>query len=81
MTYSTTITQKGQITIPKPVRDFLAIKNGHRLFIKLEKNKKAITITAPEDFLDFAGTIKVRKNKGVDPVKAREYMETHYERV
>jgi len=78
MTYSTTITQKGQITIPKPIRDFLAVKEGHRLFIELEKKKRKITITAPSDFLDFARTIKVRKNKGVDPVKAREYMETHY---
>ena len=79
MTYSTTITQKGQITIPKVIRDFLAIKKGHRLFLRLEKDRRRVTITAPGDFLDFAGTIKVKKNKGVDPVKAREYMETHYE--
>jgi len=78
MTYSTTITQKGQITIPKLMRDFLRLDTGRRIYLELEKARKKIVITAPEDFLAFAGTIKVKKNKSVDPVKAREYMETHY---
>lgn len=81
MTYSTTITQKGQITIPKLMREFLRLKTGQRISLELEKKRKKITITAPGDFLEFARTIRVKKNKGVDPVKAREYMETHYERV
>ena len=54
---------------------------GQKISLELEKKKRKITITAPSDFLDFAGTIKVRKNKGVDPVKAIEYMQTHYERM
>jgi len=78
MTYSTTITQKGQITIPKLMRDFLRLDTGRRISLELEKTRKKIVITAPEDFLAFTRTIKVKKNKAVDPVKAREYMETHY---
>ena len=33
------------------------------------------------DIMDLSGSLKPKKNKGVDPLKAREYMETHYERV
>lgn len=78
MTYSTTITQKGQITIPKIIRDALRMKIGQKISLELEKEE--IRIRVFPDILQIAGTIKAKKNKGVDPVKAREYMETHYER-
>ena len=81
MTYSTTITQKGQITIPKSIRDALRIKMGQKISLELEREKEEIRIRVFPDILQLAGTIKVKKNKGVDPVKAREYMETHYERI
>ena len=76
MTYSTTITQKGQITIPKAIRDALRMAVGQKISLELEKEE--IRIRVFPDILELAGTIKVKKNKGVDPVKAREYMETHY---
>jgi len=78
MTYSTTITQKGQITIPKMMREALKLKIGQRLSLELEEEKEGIKLKIYPDILELAGTIKVKKNKGVDPVKAREYMETHY---
>ncbi|OIO50001.1 AbrB family transcriptional regulator [bacterium (Candidatus Gribaldobacteria) CG_4_10_14_0_2_um_filter_41_16] len=78
MTYSTTITQKGQITIPKAIRDVLRMTIGQKISLELEREKEEIRIRVFPDILELAGTIKVRKNKGVDPVKAREYMETHY---
>ncbi|MFH0740012.1 MAG: AbrB/MazE/SpoVT family DNA-binding domain-containing protein [bacterium] len=80
MTYSTTITQKGQITIPKVIRDALRMAIGQKISLELEKDKKEVRMRVFPDILEIAGTIKVKKNKGVDPVKAREYMETHYER-
>ena len=76
MTYSTTITQKGQITIPKVIRDVLRMTIGQKISLELEKEE--IRIRVFPDILELAGTIKVKKNKGVNPVKAREYMETHY---
>lgn len=81
MTYSTTLTQKGQITIPKVIRDALRMAIGQKISLELEREKEEIRIRVFPDILELAGTIKVNKNKGVDPVKAREYMETHYERV
>lgn len=79
MTYQTTITKKGQITIPKAIRDILKLEKGNKLFVELRKNKKEIEIKVAEDFLEFARKIKIKRK--IDPVKAREYMETHYERV
>lgn len=81
MTHSTTLTQKGQITIPKLMREFLRLKTGQRISLELEEEKEEIKLKVYPDILELAGKIKVKKNKGVDPVKAREYMETHYERV
>lgn len=79
MEFITTVTQKGQVTIPKKMRDDLGIKNNNK--VKVEKKEGYLKITPTFDLLDIAGTIKPRKNAGIDPVKAREYMETHYERV
>lgn len=78
MTYSTTITEKGQITIPKPIREVLNLERGDKLFVEVKEKARKIEIKAPEDFLEFAKKIRVKRK--VDPVKAREYMEAHYER-
>ena len=78
MSYQTTITRKGQITIPKEIRDMLDLDRYKKLSIEFGKKKKEITIKPAYDFLQIAKSIKVKKK--LDPVKAREYMETHYER-
>ena len=79
MPYQTTITQKGQITIPKAIRDTLSLDRYKNLSIEIRKNKKEITIRPVPDFLKIAKKIRVKKK--LDPVKGREYMETHYERL
>lgn len=73
---TSTIREKGQTTVPKYVRDVLDLAEGQKLFWQVEREKREIKIKAPEDFLEFAKKIKVKKK--IDPVKAREYMETHY---
>lgn len=78
MPYITTITQKGQITIPKKLRDVLDLKEGKGISLDLETKRKAISIMAAPDILELAGTF--RSKRKIDPVKAREYMEKHYER-
>ena len=79
MTYQTTVTQKGQITIPKALRDILKLNVYRRVIVELEPNKKSINLKAAPDFLEIAKKIKIRKK--LDPVKAREFMEKNYERV
>lgn len=75
----TAVTQKGQVTLPKKLRDKFFIVS--RDSVKIEDGGDFIKITKIPTLMDLAGKYKPRKNKGVDPVKAREYMETHYKRV
>lgn len=76
MTYQTTITRKGQITIPKEIREILKLGEKERLIIEIEEKKGEIKIKPAEDFLEFAKKIKVKRK--IDPVKTREFMEKHY---
>lgn len=79
MTYQTTITKKGQVTIPKEIRDVLRLTKNKKLIVDFERRKGEIRIKPSYDFLEVAKGIKVKKK--IDVVKAREYMEKHYERV
>ncbi|HAJ95563.1 MAG TPA: AbrB family transcriptional regulator [Actinobacteria bacterium] len=57
----TTITKKGQITIPKPIRDRLSIKNNDKLSIKLFGNK-AIIEKIPS-LLELESSIRTPKGR------------------
>ena len=39
---SSTITSKGQVTIPKQIREFLGVKEGDRLIFRLDESGKVI---------------------------------------
>ncbi len=78
MTYFTTITKKGQITIPKPIREALDLKVTDRILVEMPKKDKVIIVKPLQDFLQIAKEIKVRKK--IDPLKTRELMEKTYER-
>ena len=79
MAYQTTITKKGQITIPKEIREALNLEPGKKLDVEFERKEREIKIKISYDFLDFARKIKVKRK--IDPVKAREYIEKYYERL
>lgn len=79
MQFTTTITQKGQITIPKKLRT----QYGFRQYdtVLLEAGDNHVKIMPVKDILDLAGSFKPKKNAGVSVLKAREAMEKSYERV
>jgi len=79
MAYQTTITKKGQITIPKEIREILKLKEGEKLEVEVEKKEEIIKLRRLPDILEIAGTFKPKKK--VNVLRAREYMEKHYERV
>lgn len=81
MLYPTTISSKWQMTIPKQVRKTLGLKRQGRVVIAVEPIKKSFTISQPPSILDLAGTFTPKRNKGASVLKAREYMERHYERI
>ncbi len=51
------VTSKGQITIPKPVRDALGIAEGDRVVFRID-DKRAVLARVP-DLLDLAGAVDV----------------------
>ena len=78
MFYLSPITKKGQVVIPKPVRDMLGIGPNRNVVFSVDKKKQKASIEPAEDILDLAGFIKPKKV--ISALKAREIFEKHYER-
>lgn len=76
MQITTTVTQKGQVTIPVDLRRKYNIGEYDLVIIKPEK--RYLKIMATEDILDLAGSFKPKKKTPV--LKAREEMENNYQR-
>ncbi len=55
------VTSKGQVTVPKAVRDALGIHEGDDVVFRVEGNRAVMARTP--DFLDLAGTISVPASK------------------
>lgn len=75
---TTTVTQKGQITIPKNLRDKFGINYYDKVYIEAKRDH--IRIKPTVDIMDIAGTLHPRKNKNKSALQAREYMAKHYKR-
>lgn len=72
------MSSKGQLTVPKSVRDALGIDEGDEVIFRVEGNRAVLARTP--DFLSLAGTIAVpaaRRNVSWDDVIRK----THSERV
>ena len=66
------VTSKGQVTVPKAVRDALGIKEGDEVIFRVENNRAVLARTP--DFLTLAGTIRVpaaKRNVAWDEVVRR----------
>ena len=63
------VTSKGQVTVPKAVRDALGIKQGDQVVFRVEGNRAVLARTP--DFLSLADTVRVpaaRRNAAWDDV-------------
>lgn len=76
MPYQTTITKKGQITIPKKIRGILKLRAGEKLFVEFEKKKQEIRIKSSPSIFELAGKFKPKKIE--EAVKLREKMIKKY---
>lgn len=69
MNITTTLTQKGQITIPKIFRDLLELSPADNLVISLEE-EKIVATPVKSDILSLYGSVKYT-GKPVDLEKLR----------
>ena len=66
------VSSKGQVTVPKAVRDALGIKEGDDVVFRVEGDRAVLARTP--DFLDLAGSIRVpaaKRNVAWDEVLRR----------
>jgi antitoxin PrlF len=66
------VTSKGQVTVPKVVRDALGIRAGDEVIFRVEGDRAVLARTP--NFLDLAGTVSVpaaRRNVAWDEVIRR----------
>jgi AbrB family looped-hinge helix DNA binding protein len=52
------VSSKGQITIPKPVREALGLSEGDRVVFRLVEGGRAVLARTP-DLLELAGSVPV----------------------
>jgi AbrB family looped-hinge helix DNA binding protein len=55
------MTSKGQVTVPKAVRDALGIREGDKLVFRVQ-GQRAVLARTP-DFLSLAGSVEVAADK------------------
>ena len=79
MTYTSTVTQKGQITLPKSARTKLNIKIRQKVNIQVEKSY--IKISPTSDILSLAGFLKNKVKQPSNILEARDKLEKDYVRV
>jgi len=65
MDSSAKITSKGQVTIPKSVRDALGLQEGDELLFRVDRSRAVVAKTP--DFLSLAGSVAVPAGKRGTP--------------
>lgn len=74
MIYSTRITQKGQLTLPKPIREELSLTPNLQIMLWLENS--ALKIKPMKTILDLAGSFKPQKT--TNAISLRDKMSKSY---
>ena len=66
--FYTTVTQKGQITIPKPFRDMLGLTRNSQ--VKIEKRKNSLALSTDKSILALSGILNKQsfKQKSIEEI-------------
>ena len=64
------VTQKGQVTIPRPIRSMLGINTGDEVIFEMEKNKVVLKkkVTVDRKFEKYVGFLSHLKGKMPDEI-------------
>ena len=82
MMISTSITQKGQVTIPISIRKKLGLKTGQK--VAFTDRGKDVVIEPIPNFLDLMGSLKTRKKinpKAWDKAIGKYFAKRHLEKL
>lgn len=60
MSYESTVTSKGQITIPKEVRERLDIEAGEKVLFRFDENGTVRLVVVPSDPMDRFEAVRDR---------------------
>ena len=66
-----TLTSKGQITVPKEIRDLLGVKTGDRLGFRVKADGSVVMLAETVDIADLQGLIRPRvRGVSIDDMRA-----------
>ena len=74
MDVSARLTSKGQVTIPRSVREALGLGDGDHVVFRVEGHRAVLARTP--DLLDLAGAVEVPAEKRVNIICMEELLET-----
>ena len=77
-THAIAVSRKGQITLPKKLRESINLDIGNLVLIK--KEGQSLKVTKTNDILNYAGYIKSNAQNTNKVLTAREKIDTSYER-
>lgn len=60
------LTNKGQLTLPKPIRDYLELHTGDRVEFIIDENGKVILSSETIDIQEIFGIVKSQKTASIE---------------
>lgn len=79
MTYAITITQKGQMTLPKSIRDHLGIATPDEVVVTFDAQNRTLKFSSQPTFAELGSFINSKSSQPIkNAVKLRDWTEKNY---
>jgi AbrB family looped-hinge helix DNA binding protein len=77
---STTVTSKGQVTIPKRIREFLRVKSGDRIDFDIDARGSVVVRPAGTDLTALKGLLRRPRRRPVTVAEMNAAIARHHRR-
>ena len=77
---TSTLTSKGQITVPKEIRDHLKLRTGQRLEFEVAADGRVVMRPRSRDVRDLKGIVRTSRRKTVSVEEMNEAIEQGFSR-